>query len=423
MIEDQARGFRGSFSGYERDRLFYNPDGAGDGFVQAAYVFGLDDDHDGRAAAPVDIDGDGDLDLALLTLRGLKLLENTAPPRHFARVRLAAGGTMANALGAEVALHAGGVTRRDYVKLTEGFRAQVPLDLHFGLGDSTTVDMLEVRWPSGETGVWRDLPADRLLVVDETAGTVDAEPLRRWSDGSRPTMTGAPAPAVVAQALDGSRGPLAGGRPAVVNFWAPWCPPCNEELPQLVDLAERYDGVIDFVGISVELDDLDSVRESIDRFGIPYPQFLADDALMEQFFGSEAEAALPATFVFDRDGRLRRLFRGAVTEAELDTLLASFRDEAVSEDTLRMLAETYLKAGDYARAAEFYEQLALLEPTRLDQIGQAWQRQRALDWIAKARAHRALGEVAAARESYGQALRMEPGNPAARREREALGAR
>ena len=234
---------------------------------------------------------------------------------------------------------------------------------------------------------------------------------------SRPTMTGAPAPAVVAQALDGSRGPLAGGRPAVVNFWAPWCPPCNEELPQLVDLAERYDGVIDFVGISVELDDLDSVRESIDRFGIPYPQFLADDALMEQFFGSEAEAALPATFVFDRDGRLRRLFRGAVTEAELDTLLASFRDEAVSEDTLRMLAETYLKAGDYAQAAEFYEQLALLEPTRLDQIGQAWQRQRALDWIAKARAHRALGEVAAARESYGQALRMEPqsrGAPGAR---------
>ena len=386
-------------------------------------MFGLDDDHDGRAAAPVDIDGDGDLDLALLTLRGLKLLENTSAPRRFARVRLAAGGSPANALGAEVVLRAGGVTRRDFVKLTEGFRAQVPLDLHFGLGDSTTVEMLEVRWPSGATGVWRDLAVDRLLVVDETAGTVEAEPLRRWSDGSRPTMTGAPSPAVVAEELDGGRGPLAGGRPAVINFWAPWCPPCNEELPQLVDLAGRYDGEVDFVGISVELDDLDSVRESIRRFGIPYPQFLADDAVMERFFGSEDEAALPATFVFDQDGRLRRLFRGAVTDAELDTLLASFRDEAVSEDTLRMLAETYLSAGDYARAAEFYERLAMLQPTRLDQIGQAWQRQRARDWIAKARAQRALGELAAARESYGQALRLEPGNRTARREREALGAR
>ena len=386
-------------------------------------MFGLDDDHDGRAAAPVDIDGDGDLDLALLTLRGLKLLENTSAPRRFARVRLAAGGSPANAIGAEVVLRAGGVTRRDFVKLTEGFRAQVALDLHFGLGDSTTVETLEVRWPSGETGVWRDLPVDRLLVVDETAGTVEAEPLRRWSDGSRPTMTGAPSPAVVAEELDGGRGPLAGGRPAVINFWAPWCPPCNEELPQLVDLAGRYDGEVDFVGISVELDDLDSVRDSIDRFGIPYPQFLADDAVMERFFGSEDEAALPATFVFDRDGRLRRLFRGAVTDAELDTLLASFRDEAVSEDTLRMLAETYLSAGDYARAAEFYERLAMLQPTRLDQIGQAWQRQRARDWIAKARAHRALGEAAAARESYDRALRLDPGNGTARRERAALGAR
>ncbi len=422
MIEEQARGFRGSFSGYERDRLFYNPDGGGR-FVQAAYVFGLDDDHDGRAAAPVDIDGDGDLDLALLTLRGLKLLENTSAPRHFARVRLAAGGSAAHALGAEVVLRAGGVARRDFVKLTEGFRAQVPLDLHFGLGDATAVDTLEVRWPSGETGVWRDLPVDRLLIVDEAAGTVEAEPLRRWSDGSRPTMTGAPSPAVVARALDGGRGPLAGGRPTVVNFWAPWCPPCNVELPELVDLAGRYDGEVDFAGVSVELEDLDSVRESIERFEIPYPQFLADDAVMERFFGSEDEAALPATFVFDQDGRLRRLFRGAVTQAELDLLLASFRDEAVSEDTLRMLAETYRRAGDYARAAEFYGQLGALEPTRLDQIGQAWQRQRALDWIAKARAHRALGELADARESYDRALQMEPGNRTARREREALGAR
>ena len=423
MIEDQAREFRGSFSGYERDRLFYRPDGGSDRFVQAAYVFGLDDDHDGRAAAPVDIDGDGDLDLALLTLRGLKLLENTSAPRRFARVRLAPRGSPAGALGAEVTLHAGGIARRDFVKLTEGFRAQVPLDLHFGLGDATTIDTLEVRWPSGETDTWRDLPVDRLLVADQAAGTVSDERLPRWSDGSRPTVTGSPSPAVVAQVLDGDRAPLAGERPAVINFWAPWCAPCNVELPQLVELAGRYDGEVDFAGVSVELDDLESVRESIDRFEIPYPQFLTDDDLMERFFGTEEAAALPATFVFDQDGRLRRLFRGAVTEAELDGLLASFRDEAVSEDTLRLLAETYRSAGDFAQAAAWYERLANLQPTRLDQIGQAWQRQRARDWIAAARAQRELGQTAAARESYAEALRLDPGNRTAERERRALGSR
>ncbi|MXY16256.1 MAG: tetratricopeptide repeat protein, partial [Acidobacteria bacterium] len=147
---------------------------------------------------------------------------------------------------------------------------------------------------------------------------------------------------------------------------------------------------------------------------------ITDCALMEQFFGTEDAAALPATFVFDQDGRLRRLFRGAVTEAELDGLLASFRDEAVSEDTLRLLAETYRSAGDFTQAAVFYGRLANLQPTRLDQIGQAWQRQRARDWIAKARAHRELGEIETARESYAEALRLDPGNRAAERERDAL---
>ena len=216
---------------------------------------GLDDDHDGRAAAPVDIDGDGDLDLALLTLRGLRLFENRSAPRHFARVQLTGTRSRVDALGAEVVLSAGGVTRRDFVKITEGFRAQVPFDLHFGLGVSTMVDTLEVRWPSGEVEVWTDLPVDQLLLVREGAAAVEARPLPQWSDGTRPTMTSSPSPTVVAQKLDGDTGPVAGGRPTVINFWAPWCAPCSVELPQLVDLATRYGDEVDFVGLSVELDE------------------------------------------------------------------------------------------------------------------------------------------------------------------------
>ncbi len=360
----------------ELDARTFDPAAAGEPSVEAANVSGLDAGSDGRAAAPVDIDGDGDLDLALLTPRGLELLENTSPPRRFARVRLTAAGPDARALGGEVALRAGGMTRRDVVKLTGGVRAQVPLDLHFGLAEAETIERLEVRWPSGAAGVWRDLPADRLLVVDERSGAVDARRLPRWSDGSRPTMMGSPSPAVVAQALDGGRGLLAGGRPSVVNFWAPWCPPCNDELPALVDLAERYDGEIDFVGLSVELDDLDSVRESIERFGIRYAQFLMDEHVVTAFFGSEFELALPSTFVFDREGRLRRVFRGALTGAELDPLLASFRDEGTNEVTRRLLAAA---------------------------------------WIGQARVQRMRGEPAAARTSYERALELDPDSRPARR--------
>ena len=359
-----------------------------DKFVQSAYVFGLDADHDGRAAAPVDIDGDGDLDLALVTLRGLRLLENTAAPQHFARVRLTASRSEAHAVGATVEVRAGGVVRRDFVTVTEGFQTQVPFDLHFGLGDVTTIESLEVQWPSGEVERWSDLPVDRLLLVREGAADVAAEALGRWPDDTRPSVVGAPTPTLEARQLDGDLAPIAGARrPAVINFWAPWCAPCNVELPQLVNLAEQYGDEVDFVGMSVELADLDSVRASIERFAIPYAQFLADETVMERFFGDAAQAALPSTYVFDQAGRLRRLFRGAITEADLDTLLLSFRDEGVFEADLELVARTAFGAGEYEQAIDYYRRLIDADPRRVQplyQIGLASPRLGNLDDASEA---------------------------------------
>jgi thiol-disulfide isomerase/thioredoxin len=391
VLLEERREFRGSFSGYERDRLFYNTNGSSDRFVQSAYVFGLDDDHDGRAAAPVDIDGDGDLDLALVTLQGLRLFENRAAPQHFARVRLTANRSQAQAIGATVELTAGGTVRRDFVKITEGFQTQVPFDLHFGLGDVATIDALEVRWPSGAVERWDDLPVDRLLYVSEGATEIAVDALGRWPDGTRPHAIGAPTPTLEARQLDGDVVPVAGGRPTVINFWAPWCAPCNVELPQLVSLAERYGDEVDFVGMSVELADLESVRASIDTFAIPYAQFLADEVVMERFFGNRDEAALPSTYVFDHAGRLRRLFRGAITEADLDALLLSFRDEGVFEADLELVARTSFRAGDYEEAIVYYRRLIDLDY----QIGLASLR---------------LGNLEEAREALEQVVARSPTN-------------
>ena len=367
-------------------------------------MLGLDYDHDGRAAAPVDIDGDGDLDLALLTLRGLRLLENRSASGHFARVRLAATRTQAHALGAEVTLRADGVARRDFVKITEGFMTQVPLDLHFGLGESATIDALEVRWPSGEVEVWTELPVDQLLLVREGAVAVEARPLDRWPEGSRPNVIGSPSPTVEAEQLDGGVAALAGGRPAVINFWAPWCAPCNEELPQLVNLAARYGAEVDFVGVSVELKDLRSVEATIGRFSVPYAQFLADETVMARFFGNVDQAVLPSTFVFDDEGRLRRLIRGAIREADLDALLSSFRDEGLSEAKLSLLARAYFDEGYYDGAIDYYRRLVDLEPRGINQVGPAWERRRALDRFNLGRARLRSGRAAEAVGDFQTAL-------------------
>ena len=391
--------------------MFYNSNGSFAPFVQSAYVFGLDYNHDGRSAAPVDIDGDGDLDLAVLSAQGLRLLENTSAPRRFARVRVdTVVGTPA--LGAVVELRAAGVTRRDFVKITDGFRTQVPSDLHFGLAEATTVESLEVRWPSGQVDRWTDLPVDQLLIVREGASEVETQSLARWPAGSRPRLTEVPSPALTAERLQGGgRGPLGeGGLPTVVNFWAPWCVPCKEELPQLRHLAEQYEGEVVFAGVSVEREDLPGVHGMIDEFSIPYPQFFADDEIMERFFGGGDEAALPSTFVFDQDGQLRRLFRGAITEADLDALLLSFRDEGVAEADLSLAARLAFEAGDYNKAVEHYTRLARIEPDSLAQVGAAWEHRRAVDQLRlgmarlrSGRAAEAVRDLQAARRLLGDA--------------------
>jgi tetratricopeptide (TPR) repeat protein len=142
------------------------------------------------------------------------------------------------------------------------------------------------------------------------------------------------------------------------------------ELPQLVNLATRYGDEVDFVGMSVELADLDAVRASIKRFAIPYAQFLADETVMERFFGDAAQAALPSTYVFDQAGRFRRLFRGALTEADLDALLLSFRDEGVFEADLELVARTAFRVGEYGKAIDYYRRLIDADPRRVQPLYQ-----------------------------------------------------
>ena len=197
-------------------------------------MFGLDFDDDGRAAAPVDIDGDGDLDLVLLSLQGLRVMENRMPRKHFSRLRLTATTTEPLALGALVTLTAGGVTQQEYVRITDGFMTQVPRELHFGIGNAEKIDRITVRWPCGTVKVYRDLPADRLLEIREDEEAPKASGLPNWPDATRPKVRAAFSFETALDRLEGGRAPLAAkGKPTVVNFWSPSCAPCKEELPRL----------------------------------------------------------------------------------------------------------------------------------------------------------------------------------------------
>lgn len=111
------------------------------------------------------------------------------------------------------------------------------------------------------------------------------------------------------------------GKVVVVNFWATWCPPCLEELPEFIELSRHYEGRgVQFVGIAV--DETRNVRDFAARLGIPYPILLGQVGGVElaQRAGNRF-GALPYTIVLDRQGKVRAVQDGAIPRGKLQPIL------------------------------------------------------------------------------------------------------
>jgi thiol-disulfide isomerase/thioredoxin len=111
------------------------------------------------------------------------------------------------------------------------------------------------------------------------------------------------------------------GKVVIVNFWAPWCPPCLKEIPDFIRLQDRYGAQgLQFVGIA--LDDADKVRSFVAQSGINYPTLLGNaqaDAI--SYRAGNPLGGIPYTVLFDRQGQAVATLTGGVTEARLEALL------------------------------------------------------------------------------------------------------
>jgi hypothetical protein len=123
----------------------------------------------GRGAAYGDFDNDGDLDILLTSNGGpAELLRNDSTPRrHWLQVETEGTKSNRDGLGAEVTVVAGGHRQRQWVRSGSSYCSASMRRLHFGLGDATRVDRVEVRWPSGVTSRLGPLWADQRVRVRE----------------------------------------------------------------------------------------------------------------------------------------------------------------------------------------------------------------------------------------------------------------
>ena len=66
------------------------------------------------------------------------------------------------------------------------------------------------------------------------------------------------------------------GKVVMLNFFATWCPPCREEIPDLVSLAPKYEGKVVIVGLSVD-EDASTLPAFLKRLKVDYPVYRAGD--------------------------------------------------------------------------------------------------------------------------------------------------
>ena len=121
-----------------------------------------------RGLAVGDLDGDGRPEIVLVNMNAKpSLLKNYGPHGHFLNIALTGGKSNRSAIGARVLVAVGGRKMIDEVMSGGSYYSQNSFTLHFGLGEATRVDGIEIRWPSGNVQKLGATAADQLLKITE----------------------------------------------------------------------------------------------------------------------------------------------------------------------------------------------------------------------------------------------------------------
>ena len=311
-----------SFSGYERDKVFFG-DGEG-GFVDLSGLSHADSPNDGRAVIAADFDGDLDVDLFVHNIQRERhnLFRNELGGTGLA-LRLRATTGQWEAIGATVIVEAGERRAAQVMTRGAGFTScQVP-ELLFGLGDSESA-RVSVRWPGGALEDFGTLAAGSQALLVEGAGEAELQERRTGSlpDPLPPGLAFEEGDLVPAfAALDGEGETvavdvreLADGKPLYLNFWGSFCAPCIAEMPDLQALHDGGEARV--VAVSTDAPaGLGRARSILAERDISFPAYYlgaaGSDGLepLEEWLDLD-RLKLPTTVVVSPEGRVEAILTG-----------------------------------------------------------------------------------------------------------------
>ena len=114
------------------------------------------------------------------------------------------------------------------------------------------------------------------------------------------------------------------GKWVLVNFWAPWCPECLQEIPQLNALQNQHKDVL-VIGVAVMYKNNQEVIEAAKAHSISYPVVLGDEDIASDFGEMEG---MPTSFLYSPSGKLVGRHEGPLTQNDVEQTIAQKPDSA-----------------------------------------------------------------------------------------------
>ncbi len=388
-----------TWHGYARNVMFVNNhDGT---FTEASGAVALDFLEDSRSFALADIDHDGRPEVILKNRNApqLRILHNAMQDiGHSISFRLQGHTSNRDAIGTAITVDAGDLRQTKYLQAGSGFLAQHSKELFFGVGDHQGTVRATVRWPSGDTQVFEQLPINHRIQIEERTGSFSAQGYSQaatFEDGPAPTADLLPqnvetwlieplkAPEFSLPAFDGKALDLASLRSgfALIAFWATSSPASLDLLKTLQQHGSSFSANKVRV-LAVSLDENDAkerARAFAAREQISVPLVFATEEvggiyniIYRHLFDRRRDLPIPISFLLDRDGMIIKVYQGLVNASGLLRDIESDPADA-HERMMRALPFPGLVVQNAFQRNDFTYGVAMYQHGYLDQAAASFQ--------------------------------------------------
>ena len=109
------------------------------------------------------------------------------------------------------------------------------------------------------------------------------------------------------------------GRWMIINYWASWCKPCIEEIPELNALSNKHGEKVKLFAVNFDGKQGQELISQSEQLGIEFTTLTADPAAV---LGYPRPSVLPTTLIFDPDGNLQHTLLGPQTVESLEHVLS-----------------------------------------------------------------------------------------------------